>query len=126
MGHHARPTRGGNLLSMRSRKQTMWHQFLIESSLVCPRRKEKSKNSKERNGKRSGFNMLIEHPHMHVIKFCQLVKANKDLAKTSYMLATTRNLHSALFLAAEAQEECRKVEHVTKVAYALKNSPIHG
>ncbi|GBN92940.1 hypothetical protein AVEN_198423-1 [Araneus ventricosus] len=49
MGRHARPTRGGNLLSMRSRKQTERQQLLMESSLAYPRGKEeKSRNSKGR------------------------------------------------------------------------------
>ncbi|GBN97322.1 hypothetical protein AVEN_34541-1 [Araneus ventricosus] len=49
MGRHARQTRGGNLLSMRSRKQTERQQLLMESSLAYPRGKEgKSKNSKGR------------------------------------------------------------------------------
>ncbi|GBL59178.1 hypothetical protein AVEN_216135-1 [Araneus ventricosus] len=49
MGCHARPTRGGNLLSMRSKKQTERQQLLMESSLVYPRGKEvKRRNSKRR------------------------------------------------------------------------------
>ncbi|GBN45619.1 hypothetical protein AVEN_250971-1 [Araneus ventricosus] len=49
MGRHARPTRGGNLLSMRSTKQTERQQLLMESSLAYPRGKEeKSRNSKGR------------------------------------------------------------------------------
>ncbi|GBN83148.1 hypothetical protein AVEN_102045-1 [Araneus ventricosus] len=40
MGRHARPTRGGNLLSMRSKKQTEWQKLLMESSLAYPRGKE--------------------------------------------------------------------------------------
>ncbi|GBM48436.1 hypothetical protein AVEN_98978-1 [Araneus ventricosus] len=40
MGRHARPTRGGNLLSMRSKKHTEWQQLLMESSLAYPRGKE--------------------------------------------------------------------------------------
>ncbi|GBN39937.1 hypothetical protein AVEN_21771-1 [Araneus ventricosus] len=40
MGRHARPTRGGNLLSMRSKKQTERQQLLMESSLAYPRGKE--------------------------------------------------------------------------------------
>ncbi|GBO44953.1 hypothetical protein AVEN_37545-1 [Araneus ventricosus] len=82
MGCHARPTRGGNLLSMRSKKQTEWQQLLMEwqqllmewqqllmewqqllmewqqlliPSHAYPRGKEsKSTNSRrEKNGKRS-------------------------------------------------------------------------
>ncbi|GBN43364.1 hypothetical protein AVEN_80826-1 [Araneus ventricosus] len=49
MGCHARPTRGGNLLSMRSKKQTERQLLLMESSLAYPRGKEeKSRNSKGR------------------------------------------------------------------------------
>ncbi|GIY10420.1 cyclin-T1 [Caerostris darwini] len=39
-----------------------------------------------------GFNLNIEHPHTYVVKVCQLVKASKDLAQTSYIMATT-SLH---------------------------------
>ncbi|GBO02161.1 hypothetical protein AVEN_109066-1 [Araneus ventricosus] len=53
MGRHARPTRGGNLLSMRSRKQTERQQLLMESSLAYPRGKEgKSKISKGRQNEK--------------------------------------------------------------------------
>ncbi|GBM91813.1 hypothetical protein AVEN_175473-1 [Araneus ventricosus] len=46
MGRHARPTRGGNVLSMRSTKQTERQQLIMESSLAYPRGKEEnSKNS---------------------------------------------------------------------------------
>ncbi|GBO44102.1 hypothetical protein AVEN_237610-1 [Araneus ventricosus] len=49
MGRHARPTRGGNLMSMRSKKQTERQQLLMESSLAYPRGKEeKRRNSKKR------------------------------------------------------------------------------
>ncbi|GBM53592.1 hypothetical protein AVEN_105481-1 [Araneus ventricosus] len=48
MGRHARPTRGGNLLSMRSRKQTERRQFLMESpSPTLEGRKEKAKTQRE-------------------------------------------------------------------------------
>ncbi|GBO28072.1 hypothetical protein AVEN_95840-1, partial [Araneus ventricosus] len=40
MGRHARPTRGGILLSLRSRKQTERRQLLMENSLAYPRGKE--------------------------------------------------------------------------------------
>ncbi|XP_054722741.1 cyclin-T2-like [Uloborus diversus] len=39
-----------------------------------------------------GFILAIEHPHTYVVKVCQLVKASKDLAQTSYFMATT-SLH---------------------------------
>ncbi|GBM90801.1 hypothetical protein AVEN_33923-1 [Araneus ventricosus] len=49
MGRHARPTRGGNLLSMRSTKQTERQLLLMESSLAYPRGKEE--NSKKHKGR---------------------------------------------------------------------------
>ncbi|XP_013398667.1 cyclin-T1 [Lingula anatina] len=39
-----------------------------------------------------GFDVSIDHPHTHVVKTCQLVRASKDLAQTSYFLATN-SLH---------------------------------
>jgi len=39
-----------------------------------------------------GFDVAIDHPHTHVVKCCQLVRANKDLAQTSYFMATS-SLH---------------------------------
>ncbi|GBM65823.1 hypothetical protein AVEN_12882-1 [Araneus ventricosus] len=50
MDRHARPTRGGILLSMRSRKQTERRQLLMESSLTYPRGKEKQKSKAEGGG----------------------------------------------------------------------------
>lgn len=37
-----------------------------------------------------GFDVAVDHPHTHVVKACQLVKACKDLAQTSYFLASNR------------------------------------
>ncbi|KAF2352950.1 Cyclin N-terminal, partial [Trinorchestia longiramus] len=39
-----------------------------------------------------GFDVAIDHPHTHVVKCCQLVRATKDLAQTSYFMATN-SLH---------------------------------
>ncbi|KAH8371572.1 hypothetical protein KR093_008091, partial [Drosophila rubida] len=39
-----------------------------------------------------GFDVAIDHPHTHVVRTCQLVKACKDLAQTSYFLASN-SLH---------------------------------
>ncbi|XP_053686163.1 serine-rich adhesin for platelets-like [Sabethes cyaneus] len=39
-----------------------------------------------------GFDMAIDHPHMHIIKTCHMVKASKDLARTSYFMASN-SLH---------------------------------
>ncbi|GBN76897.1 hypothetical protein AVEN_11236-1 [Araneus ventricosus] len=50
VGRHARPTRGGMLLSMRSRKQTERQLLLMESSLAYPRGKEE--NSKKTQGEK--------------------------------------------------------------------------
>lgn len=37
-----------------------------------------------------GFDVDIDHPHKHVVRCCQLVKASKELAQTSYFMATNR------------------------------------
>ncbi|KAF7660481.1 hypothetical protein LDENG_00281570 [Lucifuga dentata] len=37
-----------------------------------------------------GFEITIEHPHTDVVKCSQLVRASKDLAQTSYYMATNR------------------------------------
>ena len=37
-----------------------------------------------------GFDVAIDHPHTHVVRCCQLVKAAKELAQTSYFMATNR------------------------------------
>ena len=37
-----------------------------------------------------GFDVAIDHPHTHVVKTCTLVKASKDLAQTSYFMASNR------------------------------------
>lgn len=39
-----------------------------------------------------GFDLMVDHPHTHVVKTCQMIKASKDLAQTSYFLATN-SLH---------------------------------
>ncbi|XP_073840759.1 cyclin T isoform X2 [Musca autumnalis] len=39
-----------------------------------------------------GFDVAIDHPHTHVVKTCHLVKACKELAQTSYFLASN-SLH---------------------------------
>ncbi|GBN85608.1 hypothetical protein AVEN_188539-1 [Araneus ventricosus] len=52
MGRHARPTRGGNLLSVRSKKQTERQLLLMESSLAYPGGKEK-KAETQKEGKNS-------------------------------------------------------------------------
>ena len=39
-----------------------------------------------------GFDVAIDHPHTHVVRCCQLVKASKELAQTSYFMATN-SLH---------------------------------
>ncbi|KAM9350878.1 cyclin-T1 isoform 1-T1 [Symphorus nematophorus] len=42
------------------------------------------------------FEITIDHPHTHVVKCTQLVRASKDLAQTSYFMATNRYIHSSL------------------------------
>jgi len=39
-----------------------------------------------------GFDVNVVHPHTHVVKYCQLLKTQKDLAHTSYFMATN-SLH---------------------------------
>ncbi|XP_059609543.1 cyclin-T isoform X2 [Phlebotomus argentipes] len=39
-----------------------------------------------------GFDVAIDHPHTHVVKTCHLVRACKDLAQTSYFMASN-SLH---------------------------------
>ncbi|XP_021239512.1 cyclin-T1, partial [Numida meleagris] len=43
-----------------------------------------------------GFEITIDHPHTHVVKCTQLVRASKDLAQTSYFMATN-SLHLTTF-----------------------------
>uniref|UniRef100_A0A4W6D2R2 Cyclin T1 n=1 Tax=Lates calcarifer TaxID=8187 RepID=A0A4W6D2R2_LATCA len=42
------------------------------------------------------FEITIDHPHTHVVKCTQLVRASKDLAQTSYFMATNRYMDSSL------------------------------
>lgn len=37
-----------------------------------------------------GFDVAIDHPHTHVVRCCHLVRASKDLAQTSYFMASNR------------------------------------
>ena len=39
-----------------------------------------------------GFDVNVVHPHTHVVKYCQILKTQKDLAHTSYFMATN-SLH---------------------------------
>ncbi|XP_017495585.1 cyclin-T1 [Manis javanica] len=43
-----------------------------------------------------GFELTIDHPHTYVVKCTQLVRASKDLAQTSYFMATN-SLHLTTF-----------------------------
>uniref|UniRef100_A0A8C6UIZ4 Cyclin-like domain-containing protein n=1 Tax=Neogobius melanostomus TaxID=47308 RepID=A0A8C6UIZ4_9GOBI len=43
-----------------------------------------------------GFEVTIDHPHTDVVKCTQLVRASKDLAQTSYFMATN-SLHLTTF-----------------------------
>ena len=43
-----------------------------------------------------GFEITVEHPHIHVVRCSQLVRASKDLAQTSYYMATN-SLHLTTF-----------------------------
>ncbi|XP_024919283.1 cyclin-T2 isoform X2 [Cynoglossus semilaevis] len=46
-----------------------------------------------------GFEITIDHPHTDVVKCSQLVRASKDLAQTSYFMATNRLLSCPSFIA---------------------------
>uniref|UniRef100_A0A8C6ZPL3 Cyclin-like domain-containing protein n=1 Tax=Nothoprocta perdicaria TaxID=30464 RepID=A0A8C6ZPL3_NOTPE len=48
-----------------------------------------------------GFEITIDHPHTHVVKCTQLVRASKDLAQTSYFMATNRLLFTLASCLAE-------------------------
>lgn len=37
-----------------------------------------------------GFDVAIDHPHTYVVRCCHLVRASKDLAQTSYFMASNR------------------------------------
>ncbi|ELU01607.1 hypothetical protein CAPTEDRAFT_163652, partial [Capitella teleta] len=39
-----------------------------------------------------GFEITVDHPHSHIVKTCGMIKASKDMAQTSYFLATN-SLH---------------------------------
>lgn len=41
-----------------------------------------------------GFDVNVVHPHTHVVKYCQILKTQKDLAHTSYFMATNRYAHT--------------------------------
>ena len=41
-----------------------------------------------------GFDVNVVHPHTHVVKYCQILKTPKDLAHTSYFMATNRYTHT--------------------------------
>ncbi|XP_028398762.1 cyclin-T1-like isoform X2 [Dendronephthya gigantea] len=43
-----------------------------------------------------GFELTVDHPHTHVVRITQLVRASKDLAQTSYFMATN-SLHLTPF-----------------------------
>ncbi|XP_019958941.1 cyclin-T2b isoform X2 [Paralichthys olivaceus] len=43
-----------------------------------------------------GFEITVDHPHTDVVRCCELVRASKDLAQTSYFMATN-SLHLTTF-----------------------------
>ncbi|XP_027700154.1 cyclin-T1 isoform X2 [Vombatus ursinus] len=61
-----------------------------------------------------GFEITIDHPHTHVVKCTQLVRASKDLAQTSYFMATNSRkfwgsglrAHGFLFLSLRLVSAC--------------------
>ena len=37
-----------------------------------------------------GFDVNIDHPHIHVVNGCQMIKAAKELCQTAYFFASNR------------------------------------
>ncbi|GBO04153.1 hypothetical protein AVEN_136112-1 [Araneus ventricosus] len=97
MGRHARPTRGGNLLSMRSKKQTERQLLLMESSLAYPRGKEVK--SKGRDIKASSRESIVEKV------VAPLVKIFKDREKVQ--LSTIYDLKSSQLDITERQYQSK-------------------
>uniref|UniRef100_A0A3Q2GQP6 Cyclin T2b n=1 Tax=Cyprinodon variegatus TaxID=28743 RepID=A0A3Q2GQP6_CYPVA len=57
-----------------------------------------------------GFEITVDHPHTDVVRCSQLVRASKDLAQTSYFMATNRLLscsHSCTVMAHYSFLSCR-------------------
>ena len=64
-----------------------------------------------------GFDVAIDHPHTHVVHCCQLVKASKELAQTSYFMATNRYVTSYVIVkrGSSAKKRCSRHMRLTKL-----------
>ncbi|XP_071788009.1 uncharacterized protein [Asterias amurensis] len=80
--HHACLHRGGPVLDTKSDAYLQQAQELVinESILL----------------QTLGFEVAVDHPHTHVVKCTQMIRASKDLAQTSYFMATN-SLHLTTF-----------------------------
>ncbi|GBM48076.1 hypothetical protein AVEN_34400-1 [Araneus ventricosus] len=90
MGRHARPTRGGNLLSMRSKKQTERRQLLMESSLAYPRGKEEKKLKLKKEAKlerRAGTRVPRGREARHIYRRCAPEGTHSDAGRYLRKLA---------------------------------------
>ncbi|XP_068446590.1 cyclin-T2b isoform X2 [Clinocottus analis] len=68
-----------------------------------------------------GFEITIDHPHTDVVRCSQLVRASKDLAQTSYFMATNRLLscsHYCTVMAHYSFLSCRAPLPVSNALFA--------
>ncbi|KAJ8255979.1 hypothetical protein COCON_G00198430 [Conger conger] len=63
-----------------------------------------------------GFEITIEHPHTDVVKCSQLVRASKDLAQTSYFMATNSGR-------SRARLQCGKSSCLHLTTFCLQHKP---
>ncbi|XP_022085635.1 protein piccolo-like isoform X2 [Acanthaster planci] len=80
--HHACQHRGGPVLDTKSEAyQQEAQELVINESILL---------------QTLGFEVAVDHPHTHVIKCTQMIRASKDLAQTSYFMANN-SLHLTTF-----------------------------
>ncbi|XP_030265822.1 cyclin-T2b [Sparus aurata] len=68
-----------------------------------------------------GFEITVDHPHTDVVRCSQLVRASKDLAQTSYFMATNRLLscsHYCTVMAHYSFLSCRAPLPVSNALFA--------
>ncbi|XP_053710066.1 cyclin-T2b isoform X4 [Synchiropus splendidus] len=78
-----------------------------------------------------GFEITIDHPHTDVVRCSQLVRASKDLAQTSYFMATNRLLscyHYCTVMAHYCFLNCRDPRPVSNALLGLgsRDPPLWG
>nr|XP_040033724.1 cyclin-T2-like isoform X2 [Gasterosteus aculeatus aculeatus] len=79
-----------------------------------------------------GFEITIDHPHTDVVRCSQLVRASKDLAQTSYFMATNRLLSCSHYCTLMAHYDflsCRAplpVSNALFVTWVPGNPPVWG